>query len=375
MPDDFTIGVEEEFFLVDVESRRLRPVAADVLPDAEAAVHDGEVGPELQQCQIETGTGICRTLDEVAEEVGCLRRTASAAAREVGCALASSGTHALGFDEESSRVTPKPAYLRLERDYRLVTHEQLVCGCHVHVGVSDPEVAIQVVNRARSWLPTVLALTGNSPFWQGTDSGYASFRTVVWQRWPTAGTPGTFGFRADYDDLVRTLLATGAIDDPARIYWDIRPSAKFDTVEVRVADANLTVDESVMTAGLVRGLVVACHRQVLDDEPWADARMELRRAATWRAARFGLRGELVDLAGCRSRPAPEMVDRLLDFLRPALVDLGDWDRVRALVAGVVAAGTGADRQRRAFARRGRLDDVVDLVLAETVLKASPPPGR
>ncbi|MEA2827363.1 MAG: glutamate---cysteine ligase / carboxylate-amine ligase [Actinomycetota bacterium] len=374
MPDDFTIGVEEEFFLVDVESRRLRPVAGDVLPGT-GPVADGEVGPELQQCQIETGTGICHTLDEVAEEIGCLRRTAGAAAREVGCGLASSGTHAPGFDDESSRVTPKPAYLRLERDYRLVTHEQLVCGCHVHVGVADPEAAIQVVNRARTWLPTLLALTGNSPFWQGADSGYASFRTVVWQRWPTAGTPGTFGSRADYDELVQTLLSTGAIDDPARIYWDIRPSAKFDTVEFRVADANLTVDESVMTAGLVRALVVACHRQVVDDEAWADPRMELRRAAAWRAARFGLDGSLVDLDGCRPRPAPEMVDRLLDFLRPALVDMGDWETVRRLVERVRSGGTGAVRQRRAFDRRHCLEDVVDLVLAETALRASPAPGR
>jgi glutamate---cysteine ligase / carboxylate-amine ligase len=364
MPDDFTIGVEEEFFLVDVGSRRLRAVAGDVLPGTEA-VDEGEVGPELQQCQIETGTGICETLDEVAEEVACLRRTASAAAREVGCGLASSGSHAVGFDDESSQVTPQPAYLRLEDDYRLVTHEQLVCGCHVHVGVADPEAAIQVVNRARTWLPPLLALTGNSPFWQGRDSGYASFRTVVWQRWPTAGTPGTFGSRADYDELVETLLATGAIDDPARIYWDIRPSAKFDTVEFRVADANLTVDESVMTAGLVRALVVACHRQAVDDEPWADPRMELRRAAMWRAARFGLDGPLVDLGGCRSRPAGEMVDRLLEFLRPALVELGDWEAVGGLVERVRSEGTGAVRQRRAYERRHCLEDVVDLVLEET----------
>ncbi len=240
-----------------------------------------------------------------------------------------------------------------------------MCGCHVHVGIADPELAIQVVNRARSWLPVLLALTANSPFWQGSDSGYASFRTIVWQRWPTAGTPGTLADRAEYDELVRTLLAVGAIDDPARIYWDIRPSAKFDTVELRVADANLTVADTVMTAGLARALVVACYRQVVDGEPWVDPRLELRRAAAWRAARFGLDGRLLDLAGCQSLAASEMVERLLDFLRPALVDLGDWERVRALVAEVMAVGTGAVRQRRVFERRRRLEDVVDYVLAET----------
>jgi carboxylate-amine ligase len=365
--DDFTIGVEEEFFLVDVESRRLKPVASDVLAAA-GPVGDGEVEAELQQCQIETGTGICRTLDEVHEELVRLRRAVAAAAREVACAIASSGSLPLGF-EEGSRVTPKPAYLRLEDDYRLVTHEQLVCGCHVHIGIADPEVAIQVMNRARSWLPTLLALTANSPFWQGRDSGYASFRTEVWQRWPTAGTPATFASRAEYDDLVRTLLAVEAIDDPARIYWDIRPSAKFDTLEFRVGDANLTVDETVMTAGLVRALARTCHRQVLGagrgPDRACDPRPELRRAAAWRAARFGLGGTLIDLDGGRSRPAAEMVDRLVDLLRPALVEDGDWDRVRSLVVDVVTGGTGATRQRRAFVPRRRLEDVVDFVVSET----------
>ncbi len=364
-PDDFTIGVEEELFLVDIESRRLKPVAAEVLPSARANRTDaGEVEYELQQCQIETGTGICHTLDEVADEVGRLRRVVSAAARGAGCAIASSGTLPLGFDE-GSRVTPRPAYLRLERDYRLVTREQLVSGCHVHIGLADRDIAVQVMNRARSWLPTVLALTANSPFWQERDSGYASFRTEVWQRWPTAGTPGTFASRAEYDHVVEALLAVDAIDDPARIYWDVRPSAKFDTLELRVADANLTVDETVMTAGLVRALVRTCHRQVVDGEPWTDPRIELRRAATWRAARYGLEGTLVDLQGCRSRPASVQVGLLLDLLRPALEDLGDWDRVRSTVAGIVTGGTGAARQRRAFERRHRLEDVVDLVISET----------
>jgi len=363
--DDFTIGVEEELFLVDVESRRLKPVAGDVLP-AVGRVDRGDVGPELLQCQIETGTGICRTLDEVAQELRVLRRAVSDAAREAGCAIASSGTVPLGFDE-GSQVTPEPGYLRLERDYRLVTHEQLVSGCHVHIGMADPEMAIKVMNRARSWLPTLLALTANSPFWQGADSGYASFRTEVWQRWPTAGTPEAFASRAEYDDLVATLLAVDAIDDPARIYWDLRPSAKYDTLEFRVGDAHLTVDETVMTAGLVRALVRTCHRQAVDGEPFADPRPELRRAATWRAARFGTEGTLIDLDGCRSRPATEVVDRLLDLLRPALVDSGDWERIRSLVAGIVAGGTGAARQRRAFERRHRLEDVVDFVVAETDL--------
>ena len=262
--ENFTLGVEEEFFLVDPNTRRPVPAAADVLPGARArAGGEEDVQPELLQSQIEIGTAVCHTLGEVRAELERLRGSVSEAAAAVGCAIAAMGSHPFA-SHEGSPVTPKPAYLRLEHDYRLVTHEQQVCGCHVHVGVADPEIAIQVVNAARPWLPVLLALSANSPFWQGRDSGYASFRSEVWKRWPTAGTPGLFGSRAEYDQLVHDLLAVEAIDDPARIYWDVRPSARYDTVEFRVSDSNLTIDDSVMIAALVRALVKTCHGQVAE---------------------------------------------------------------------------------------------------------------
>ena len=361
---DFTVGVEEEFLLVDPDSRRLVP-AADRVVSAATGQGEGDLGHELQLSQIETGTAVCKDLSQLRAELVRLRRLSAAAADRAGYRVAAAGTHPISV-VEGSRLTPEPAYLRLERDYQLVAREQVVCGCHVHVGLSDREVAIAVLNRVRPWLGPVLALAVNSPYWLGEDTGYASFRTEIWRRWPMSGTPEPFASRAEYERLVEELLATGAIDAPARIYWDVRPSARFETLEFRVTDACLTVDETVMVAGLVRGLVRAAWEEALAGEPSLVPRAELLSAATWRAARFGIEGELIDLGSCRSVPARELVDTVTARMRPALEELGDWDEVSALVDDVFGRGTAATRQRRAFARAGRLEDVVDFLLAETL---------
>ncbi|HWC10741.1 MAG TPA: glutamate--cysteine ligase [Acidimicrobiales bacterium] len=360
---DFTIGAEEEFLLVDPESRRLVP-AADRVVAADNDAGEAEVGHELQLSQLETGTAVCDTLGELRTELVRLRRSSAAAAEGAGYRIAAAGTHPISVIE-GSRFTPEPAYLRLERDYQLVAREQVVCGCHVHIGISDRDVAIDVMNRVRPWLAPIAALAANSPYWMGEDTGYASFRSEIWRRWPMSGTPEPLASRAEYDRLVEELLATGAIDAPARIYWDVRPSAKFETLEFRVTDACSTVDETVMVAGLVRGLARAAWDEAKAGEPPVVPRAELLRAATWRAARFGLDGELIDLGACRSVPARELVDTLTARLRPALEDLGDWDEVTAHVDAVFGRGTGATRQRHAFSRAGRLEDVVDFLLAQT----------
>ncbi len=357
--------MEEEFLLVDPVTRRLVPWAREVLEATDARDVGPRVEHELQLCQVETATDVCRTLDEVRAAVNHLRQQVSAAAERAGCRIASAGTHPLPVDE-GSRVTPKPAYHQLAEHYQLVMREQVVCGCHVHVGLADREAVIQVMNRSRPWLHVLLALAANSPFWNGQDTGYASFRTEVWQRWPLAGPPHVFASRADYDELVEALRATRSIDEPARIYWDIRPSARFDTVEFRVADACLSVDETVMVAGLVRALVATAYREHQDGKRLSAPRPELVRAAAWRAARYGLDGELVDLHARRSAPAAELVTQLLEFVRPALEFAGEWEQVAGLVNRVQRHGTGATRQRSVAVRSGgRLEDVVDFVVAQT----------
>jgi len=313
---------------------------------------------------IETNTPVCTTLAEVRQDLRRARRALVEAAGRHGLAIAAAGTHPFSSwaDQE---VTDKTRYHNLAADYRQVFREEVVFGCHVHVGFDDREAAIQTMNRVRPWLPVLLALSANSPFWVGADTGYASYRTEVWNRWPTAGMPQSFASRAEYDALVETLMATGSVREPTKLYWDVRPSARQETLEFRVADSVMAVDEAVMVAGLVRALAVTAHAAADRGDPDPRPRPELLRAAKWRAARHGLEADLVDVLAGQARPAAELVEALLAEVRPALEEAGDLEEVTELVRVTLAGGTGAARQRQVFRRTGRLEDVVDLVVEAT----------
>ncbi|HEX3620979.1 MAG TPA: glutamate--cysteine ligase [Acidimicrobiales bacterium] len=360
MADEYTVGVEEEFCIVDAGSGQLRTSADAVVRQAKARL-GSQAEPELHRSQVETGTTICHSLGEVRAELERLRREVRDAAAEVGCAVLAAGTHPTATSAESSVNPGKERYRRLEREYQAVAREQLVNGCHVHVGIADRDLAIDALNRTRPWLATVLALSANSPFWAGADTGYASYRTEVWTRWPLTGMPEPLTSRAEFDALIDALKAVEALPDATFLYWDVRPSARYETLEFRVADACLGVDDAVMVAGLWRALARTCATEAASGPPATKVRNELVQAARWRAARYGLEGTLVDVEARRTAPAAEVVDGLLSHLRPALEAQGDWDEVRALVEQTTARGNGATRQRAALARRGELGDVVDLL--------------
>jgi carboxylate-amine ligase len=286
------------------------------------------------------------------------------AARRDGCRIASAGTHPFSHWSEQA-LTPKPRYRELAADFQQLAREQIIFGCHVHVGIADREAAVQVMNRTRPWLSAVLALSANSPFWLGEDTGYASYRSELFGRFPMTGTPHPFTSRAEYEELVHALVSTGVIDDASNIYWDVRPSSHVETLEFRVADVCMTLDEAVMIAGLLRALARACHDQWARGEPLEPVRPEVLRAAKWRAARFGLEGPLIDVRAREAVPAAVLVERLLAFLRPSLEEFGEWDEVSSLVRATFDRGTGAKRQREALTRSGRMEDVVDLIVGET----------
>ena len=361
--ESFTIGVEEEFQIIAPGTRELRQRAGTVLKRARAQVGD-EVTNELYLSQIEIGTPVCKSLADVRAELVRLRKAVVEAAGLDGCRIGAAGTHPFSRWEEQT-LTPKDRYHGILREFQQLTREQIIFGCHVHVGIGDRDEAIRVMNRVRPWLAPLLALSASSPFWLGQDTGYSSYRTEIFGRFPMAGIPMDLSSRAEYESVVAALVSTESIDDASKIYWDVRPSMHFDTLEFRVADVCSTIDEAVAVAGLCRGLAIACHDAPHLDTPEHRIRPELLRAAKWRAARFGLEGELIDLWGRKTVPASRLVEALLTFVRPALESLGEWDEVSGLVREVVRRGNGAIRQRRAFRVAGRFEDVVDLILEET----------
>jgi carboxylate-amine ligase len=221
------------------------------------------------------------------------------------------------------------------------------------------------MNRVRPWLALLIALSANSPFWLGADTGYSSYRTEIFQRFPMSGPPHQFSSRAEFDELVAALVAMGIIDDGSNLYWDARPSSHVETLEFRAADVCMTVDQTVMLAGLARALARAGHDDWKAGRPVEPVRPELFRAAKWQASRYGLEGSLLDVQARQAVPAAEMVDTLLCRLRPWLEDAGEWSQVASLVRETLDRGNGARLQRAAFERTGRMEDVVDLIVSET----------
>ena len=356
--DCLSVGVEEEFLLVDPASARIVPLAPAVLAEADGQVIGLQA--EITTFQVETATRVCDTMPDLRAELHRSRATLGSVARAHHTRLVAAGAPVLGPDGPVT-FTPNPRYLRMVREYRRLAYGMTICGCHVHVGVPDDDAGVLVCNHLRAWLPTLLAVSANSPFSAGRDTGYASWRYLVWTRWPTAGPPPWFESAQAYHDTAGELLSSGAAGDPGMLYWDVRLSARHPTVELRVCAVAGTADEAVLLAALVRGIA----GMALDGAPVPRVSGTLLRAALWQAARDGMTGEGIDLASHRPASAALLLAKLVDWLRPALTASGDLELVRELVRRVVSSGGGAARQRAAYRRRGELVDVVDLLADQT----------
>jgi glutamate---cysteine ligase / carboxylate-amine ligase len=353
-----TIGVEEEFHLVDPAVRSLSDSAERVLAIAERIGAD--VQAELKSSELETATAVCTELPELRDQVAARRRELIAAADEAGVGVVASGTLPAP-QGEGSRPYPKQRYERLVAEYAGIGDQQLVCAMQVQVGVEDRDAAAAALPAIAPWLPVLLALSGSSPFSDGADTGYASWRSVVWSRWPSAGPPPPVRDAAGWDTLVADLVRTGTIGDDGMVYFDVRPSRRYPTIELRICDSTPLLDDVTTLAGLGRALVLTALRS-----PGEVAyRPELVRAASWRAARSGITGVLVDPREPVARPARVVVDALVEHVRPVLEELGDADLVLSGVDGLLRRGTSADRQRAAYGRAERLADAVDDLLTET----------
>ncbi|GAA4679747.1 carboxylate--amine ligase/circularly permuted type 2 ATP-grasp protein [Frondihabitans cladoniiphilus] len=361
MSAELTLGAEEELHLIDLSTRRLSARAPQLLSRLPSDLY----GAELQRTTVETNVPVVTNLSDLRREIVKLRRDLVDVAGQDGLGIAAAGT-APHSEFEDFELTATGRYGRMQEQYQMLVNEQLICGLQVHVGVADRDVAVQIAGRVAPVLPALLALSASSPYWNGQDTGYASIRSIIWQRWPSAGSTGPMADAAEYDTLVQDLIASGVIADAKMAYFDVRPSSHAPTLELRTCDATPIVDDAVLIAGLFRAAVRAAEQSIEEGRPYTPRAAPLHRAAMWQAARGGLSAELLDLAAHPSPlPAGIAIRQVLDTLRPQLEALGDWDDVNQLVDATLARGNSADRQRAAFEERGEIADVVDLVVRET----------
>ncbi|KAJ9136597.1 hypothetical protein NKR23_g9804 [Pleurostoma richardsiae] len=365
-----TLGAEEELHLVDLETQRLCKRAPQVL----AQLPGDNFKAELQRSTVETNTDVVDTLAGLRAELLEKRRRVIEAAATVGAGIAAVGTAPRSEFQNDFELTATGRFARMQEQYRLLVDEQLICGLQVHVGIADRDLAVQIAQRVERDIPSLLALSASSPFWDCEDTGYASFRIMVWQRWPSAGTTGPMASAAAYDEMLADLVASGVISDEKMAYFDVRPSSQDPaTLELRICDGCPIVDDAVLIAGLFRAMVRAAEQEIEAGVDYQPRPVPLHRAAMWQAARGGLSGRLLD-ASPHARPhrAATVIRDMAKRLRPQLEEFGDWDEVSRLVETTIVRGNSADRQRAAFAEHGDLDDVMRLVVQETHSPASGP---
>lgn len=347
--EDFTLGVEEEFQLIDAESGELRSRARFVI----AGDWAGDIKPELQENTVEVETRVCTRAAEVREELARLRFQAAIAAEAQGLRVVAAGTHPFSH-WAGQEFTSAPVYDRLRTEYRRLADSQSIFGMHVHVSVPDGTDRARVMNVARLYLPYLSALTASSPFFLGDDTGYASYRSILWRRWPRTGAPPRFRDEAEFRRLVGWLLDTERIDAPGRIYWDLRPHHLYPTLEFRVADVTPRLSDAVATAALARAIVAAAAEGILREPDIPESLLHpLLGENAWRAARDGLEAELVDLTADAPRTigVRDAIVRLAEVVEPVAAALGDREAMAELPE-VLERGSAATRIRREAERSG-----------------------
>jgi carboxylate-amine ligase len=356
-----TLGAEEELQLFEPATGALAPNAPRLL----RRLPTKSFSAELQRSTVEMNTATTTTLQELHNEIVHLRAELRAVAAEFGLAVASVGMAPMATDEDFE-LTMRGRFSRMHEEYRVLVDEQLICGYQVHVGVADRDLAVRVTGRLAETLPVLLALSASSPFWRGRDTGYASMRTMIWQRWPTSGGFDRLETMAEYEHMIADLVRTGVISDAKMAYFDVRPSTHVPTLELRTCDACPLVDDAVLIAGLFRAAVAQGAEDEEAGRPQRNRPAPVQRAALWRAARSGLAGELLgDGAAPQPRPSVDVVRDLLARLRPQLEAYGDWDTVSELAEAALVRGCSASRQRTRYAERGKMTDVLQLLVEET----------
>lgn len=358
-----SIGIEEEYQTIDPETRDLRShIASEILPKAKRALHEA-VKPEMHQAVIEVGTKVCRDIKEAREDILLLRREMITLASQNGLLLASASTHPFA-DWKLQEIYPDERYRRVLEEMQMIARANLVFGLHVHVGIEDRNTAIHIMNSMRYFLPHILALSSNSPFWMGIPTGFKSYRSKVFERFPRTGIPDVFANWADYETFVNLLVKTGCIDNGKKIWWDIRPHPHFDTLEVRVCDIPMRPDETLAIAALIQATVAMLYKLHASNKSYRIYGRALIMENKFRAARYGLDGMLIDFGKEEEVPLRQLILEYLDLIDDAVEELGSRDEIN-YIHQMLEMGTGADRQLKVYEETGDLKKVMDYIVAET----------
>ena len=358
-----SIGIEEEYQTIDPETRDLRShIASEILPKAKLALHEA-VKPEMHQSVIEVGTRVCKDIREARENILALRRQMITLASEHGMWLAAASTHPFS-DWKSQEIYPDERYARVVEDMQLIARANLVFGLHVHIGIEDRNTAIHIMNSMRYFLPHILALSTNSPFWMGMNTGFKSYRCKVFERFPRTGIPDTFSNWSDYENFVALLVRTNCIDNGKKIWWDIRPHPFFPTLEVRVCDIPMRLDETLAIAALIQATVAMLYKLHASNKSYRIYGRALISENKFRASRYGLDGKLIDFGKEEEVPLRELMQEYLELIDPVVDELGSREEIN-YIHEMLKMGTGADRQLRAYKETGDLKKVVDYMVEET----------
>lgn len=355
------IGIEEEYQIIDPETREVRSYVQRFLEHGQTVLPD-QVRAEFLQSQVEAGTHICWNIAEARRELTRMRRSIWEMAEVEGVWVAAAGTHPFS-SWARQEVSPFGRYPELARFLQDVGRRLLVFGLHVHIGIEDRVLRIDVMNQMRSFLPLLLCLSTSSPFWHGRDTGLKSYRSVVFESLPRTGIPQQFGSYADYRRYVDTLLATGSIAEPTHIWWDVRPSEKFPTLEVRITDMCTRVEEALCLVALVQAICAKLVRLRLAHQGVPVYRKHLLDENKWRAVRYGIEGKLIDIGQVKEVPVPQLVEQLIDWFDDVVDELGSRAEVE-YVFNILNQGASADRQLAVYRKTGDFRAVVDHIVEE-----------
>lgn len=357
----FTLGVEEEYLIIDPETRDLRSHMSKIVDGAKIILQE-QVKAEMHQSVVEVGTNICKNVKEAREEITFLRKKIVELAANQGLVVGAAGTHPFSKWQDQP-ITDDPRYHMIVNELQDAARSNLIFGMHCHVGIESREVGLQLINQACYFLPHIFSLSTNSPFWEGRNTGYKSFRTKVFDKFPRTGLPEYFDSVQSYDNFLETLVKTNCIDNPKKIWWDLRLHPFYNTIEFRICDMSLTVDETICIVAIIQAIVAKLYKLNTANTSFNVYRLALIKENKFRAARYGVQGNMIDFGLQKEVPTKELILELLEFIDDVVDELGSRDEIN-YVHTILREGTGAAKQLAIFEQTQDLTKVVDFITSE-----------